>query len=182
MGPTLAVKAELIESNFPEHPFAAVERQGEPIPGQLINGPFLIRSMPSLMSSLTVSGTPPYQTHPHHRNGMAKKAQWKISESEEKRSFVGAWQAGWHLDTVAWGLHLVAGEPQYLGVVADHQTKTFFAKFVRDPTHPAWHGYPANQKNRQDVPDLMVARMWINEKHLSKAKIRKIIGRQTCQL
>jgi hypothetical protein len=134
------------------------------------------------MPGVNLNGSPPYNPHPHHRNGMGKGAQWEISETEERLSFVGAWQAGWHLETVAWGLHLVAGQPQYLGVVEDHQTKTFFAKFVRDPNHPAWQGYPANQQNRQDVPHLSVAQMWIDEKILTKAKIRKIIGRQPCRL
>jgi hypothetical protein len=113
---------------------------------------------------------------------MPNKAQWKISERDEELSFIGAWRAGWRLDTVAWGFHFVAGQPQYLGVVEDHLTKTFFAKFVRDPNHVAWHGYPANQHNPQDIPHLTIAQMWIEGKVLARAKIRKIIRMQPCRL
>ena len=141
---------------------------------------FLDNIKPEFLTWLRMS--PPYNPHAHHRNGMAKKAQWKISEQDERRSFAGAWDAGWHLESVAWGFHFVNGGLTYLGVVEDHETKTFFAKFVRDPNHVAWHGYPANQRNPQDIPDLSVAQMWIDGKVLARAKIRKIIRMQPCRL
>ena len=132
------------------------------------------------MDAANITVLPEYSPHPHHRNRTPDKAQWHISETEETQSFMDAWQSEWYCGLVGWGFHRVAGRLRMLGVVKDHKTETFFTKFVRDPSHPTWHGYPANQTKAQDRPDLEITRKWLQAKLLPKAKIRKLLGGQPC--
>jgi hypothetical protein len=149
------------------------------VPSHRIHEPFTFKKL--VVRSMGPS-QPPYTPHPHHRNKTPLKGQWQISDKDEIAAFAKAWFSGWRLEIEAWGLYFRNGKPDYLGVTEDHTTRTFFAKFVRDPNHNMWHGYPANQRNKQDVPDLGIADMWIKAKVLPPAKIRKLIRRQSCSL
>ena len=70
----------------------------------------------------------------------------------------------------------------YLGVVEDHVRKTILAKFVRDPNHALWHGYPANHvDNTQDIPEQEVLKRWLQSDILGPEKISKLSKGKPCR-
>jgi hypothetical protein len=84
------------------------------------------------------------------------------------------------------GFHLVKDDSrkrkaQILGVIEDHETEVFVAKFVSDPNQQ-WHGYPADHKKRQDRPGWPLLRKWIDLELAPGPKIRKIGCGQRCTL
>lgn len=135
-----------------------------------------------LAANAMIPDSPTYAPHPKHRNASPGESQWTISPEEEHTSFEAAWNFHWCEDGKGWGLHCVDGEAKYLGVIEDHETRTFVAKFVSDASQQNWHGYPADQRKRQDRPAWPLLRRWIYDKVLPDPKIRKIGRGQRCIL
>jgi len=124
-----------------------------------------------------------YTIHPDHRNGNAKKSQWRIPTQKELQVFTFAEANGWANMSPGWGLYIVNDVPCYLGVAEDHQTRVFVAKFVDGNRNRQWHGYPADhQRNNQDVPDLTLLKTWIAQELIPLRKIRKLLRQQPCNL
>jgi len=123
-----------------------------------------------------------YVINQHHRNGNRAKSQWRITIPEEQASFENARGCGWLETDAGWGLHLVNGNAEVLGVAQDHATSVFLAKYVGSEGGP-WHGYPADYRNNvQDIPTPNVLGAWCSKGHFSPAKIRKISRGQPCNL
>lgn len=128
-----------------------------------------------------------YLFHPDHRNGTQGKSQWTIDQDEEFNCVTNA-IANSTLslaETFGWGLHLVNGLPEYLGVGANHGSQVFVAKFkCHDGVAPRqWHGYPADHAARdQDIPPSKVLLAWRNAGFLTKAKASKILLGKRCSL
>lgn len=139
------------------------------------------RQMSSVPSNTIANGTV-YNHHPAHRNNTPRKSQWLIPEHEELRIFELCLARTWIVGTFGWGLHLVNGHPDYLGVAQDRVTQVFIAKFVREPAAPNWHGYPAEHSRTWDRPDDTVLEMWLLGDVLPPAKVRKISKGQPCKL
>lgn len=128
-------------------------------------------------------GIPTYIPNLKHRNNSPGQSQWRIPEREELASFEDAWTSGCCTADAGWGLHVAQGCPEYLGVLEDHATESFIAKFVADSAHGQWHGYPADhRKKRQDVPTEGVRMIWLAQRLLPLPKIRKIGKQQRCTL
>lgn len=126
---------------------------------------------------------PSYSPNPKHRNGSRGQSQWTIGLGDEQASFSISWFSGCCSSEAGWGLHLVNGAPDYLGVVEDHKTQSFIAKFVVDSSHGSWHGYPADHRNKQqDVPTESVRLHWLSTRILPAPKIRKIGKQQPVKL
>jgi len=124
-----------------------------------------------------------YSFHPDHRNGNAKKSQWRIPTQDELQVFTSAETNGWANVSPGWGLHVVNDVLCYLGVAEDHRTRVFLAKFVDGRRNRQWHGYPADhQRNYQDVPDLTLLKTWGTQGVLPRGKIRKLMRQQPCSL
>lgn len=122
-----------------------------------------------------------YKVNPAHRDGTSGKSQWRVSHEDEIRCFDGARTSHWLVGTVGWGLHLAAGNPDYLGVARDHETKVFVAKFTGE--RDVWHGYPADhRRNHRDIPNERILADWMREGVLKPAKVRKIGRGQPCRL
>jgi hypothetical protein len=124
-----------------------------------------------------------YQHHPHHRNGIHGKSQWRIPELDERNAFDQARNRNWLTDACGWGLHTPNGIVSYLGVDQDHGRQLFVAKFIVSDAPAVWHGYPADhQRNPQDIPDNDVLRDWMRSRILTDAKVRKLMRGQPCNL
>jgi len=123
-----------------------------------------------------------YQCHPHHRNRNPNKSQWTITETEEIGCFRLTWVSAWIVDSAGWGLHLVNGSPDYLGMAQDRHTRVFIAKFVSNGGQAEWHGYPADHGRTSDRPHDEVIGTWLADRTLPAAKIRKIQKGEPCNL
>lgn len=129
------------------------------------------------------TSVPTYKANPKHRNWSAGQSQWTIPLAAETACFDHAWTSGWCPSGKGWGLHLVGDTAEYLGVVEDHLTTVFVAKFVSDPGHATWHGYPADhQRKPQDIPIAEVCRLWLEGRVIRPATIRKLGKGQRCRL
>jgi hypothetical protein len=126
-----------------------------------------------------------YLIHPHHRNGMADKAQWRIRVPQEVSVFATSLQRNWtdQGQGWGWGLYVVNGRAAYLGVGRDHVIRLFIAKFV-DGTHAnQWHGYPVDHRRGQsNCPTERVMNDWLQTEALPPAKISKIARGKPCRL
>jgi hypothetical protein len=107
-------------------------------------------------------------------------SQWKIPLSDEETCFWTAHGAGCCHLSPCWGLHVVDGRVEFLGVGQDHATPVFLAKFVRDDPAQPWHGYPVHQKRVPDRPRREVLNVWLQQGTLRKAAIRKIMQGHPC--
>jgi len=120
-----------------------------------------------------------------HRDGTAQKSQWTISEDDEFRSFEYAFDSNWIEENVGWGLYLVNTIPAFLGVaeLPNRHRLLFIAKFVGSDRGKRWHGYPANPQDHQhDTPSNDVLLNWSERGFVSRAKMRKILKGQPCNL
>lgn len=132
----------------------------------------------------TMSSVPKYVPNPKHRNWKPGESQWQITKSEEHDSFRLAWRENWCLDGRGFGLHVVEDghekpRAQILGVIEDHKTEVFVAKFVSDP-NDQWHGYPADHTKNQDRPARSILNHWLTADLVPPSKIRKIGCGQRC--
>jgi hypothetical protein len=123
-----------------------------------------------------------YLPHPDHRNASPTKSQWTITVQEELMAFQLSHARRWLNAGVGWGLHLVDGQPAYLGVLRDTQSRAFLAKFVGSETQPVWHGYPADHCRTHDQPAVAVLDDWLRSRLLKRQIIRKISKGQPCKL
>ncbi len=89
-----------------------------------------------------------YFPNPVHRNRTLGKSQWTISPPDERRCFDHALEEKWTDNAKAWGLHLVASAPEYLGVGRDHVTRVFVAQFLDTARSRTWHGFPVDFLDR----------------------------------
>ena len=129
------------------------------------------------VKSQTIASNVFYLIHPQHRaKGNPKKSCWTITEPEEVASFRFALQQGWLIATLGWGLHMVDGTPQFLGLAApDHTRKLMLAKFVDGSSDDHWHGYPADhERHRQDLPPVSILQNWLTNRVLTTRQIRNI--------
>ena len=105
--------------------------------------------MPSVTFNEVIPGVH-YGCHPDHRNGNHNKSQWTISTTEEVESFKCSYSQRWVLGTRAWGLHLVDGQPAYLGTAIDRSRHLFVARFEDGNGNQRWqHGYPADHQGEK---------------------------------
>jgi hypothetical protein len=126
---------------------------------------------------------PAYNSNPKHRNNSPQGSQWTITTADEYICFASADRAGWLLPAEGWGLHLVAGTPDYLGIGVDRSRRLFLAKFVASTSPPTWHGYPADHEmHQQDIPHPKILDKWLQSKTLTAPKIRKLGKGQPCRL
>ena len=125
---------------------------------------------------------PSYRSNPPHRNRAPEKSQWTITRDQEIAAFELAWRRSWLLSCAGWGFHYEENRLEYLGVAQDHATRLFVAKFVCDSEPELWHGYPADHRKQQDVPDEAILNRWLREDVLPAAKIRKLAKGQPCKL
>ncbi|MGA1410060.1 MAG: hypothetical protein ACO37W_10035 [Prochlorotrichaceae cyanobacterium] len=121
-----------------------------------------------------------------HRNDSPEKAQWIISEIEERECYRLGIEKSWSTSPdVSWGIHINAGKAAYLGRTASKKgdiRESFIAKFRDDEGNNCWHGYPADPREDQDIPPVEILRDWEMNKYLRLATIRKIIKKQKCKL
>lgn len=118
-----------------------------------------------------------------HRNKTTGKSQWQIVNTEELLCFVHSQKRLWVRGTDAWGLYFTDERVDYLGTAQDHVTRVFVAKFVNDPSHNNWHGYPADhQNNNHDVPEPEIIKNWLDEGILSETKLKKLQRMKPCTL
>jgi hypothetical protein len=126
---------------------------------------------------------PPYTSNPKHRNSSPGESQWTISEAQELACFVASYGYGW-VDIHAgngWGLHVTGTRPDVLGVVEDHTSPSYIAKFIGNAA--LWHGYPADHTRRtQDIPPGRILSDWRNRGYVTKAKMGKLSTGKRCSL
>jgi hypothetical protein len=124
-----------------------------------------------------------YSLNPEHRNSNPKKSQWTIIEEDEVQCFKAAYDKGWKNEKDAWGLYFDVNDVSYLGKGENRSKKLFIAKFKNDVPHNVWRGYPADyQQKPQDIPDKDILNDWMANGVLKKAKVRKIMAGQPCNL
>lgn len=124
-----------------------------------------------------------YHCHPDHRNGNLNKSQWTITQVQELDAFRYAEANKWLDGAKGWGLHLVNGAAQYLGISVSRVTQLFVAEFVAGNAPVLWHGYPANhQAHAQDIPHAQVLKDWMKLNLVAAPKIRKLMRGQPCSL
>lgn len=124
-----------------------------------------------------------YGIHPHHRTPTPQKSQWTIDRPAETQVFLRASQANWLNGTKGWGLNLVNGSPDYLGVDETGTVQLFIARFEDSNATDKWHGYPMDHVRRsQDRPPGQVKQAWIDAGLLTPAKVRKVARGQPCTL
>ena len=123
-----------------------------------------------------------YQHHPDHRNGVASKSQWTITEAEERNVFEGARIRNWLRGGSGWGLHIQNTQITYLGISRwGHQV--FVAKFLAGSTPVVWHGYPADhQRDPKDRPEREIVKEWETSQLISPGQMRKLLKGQPCDL
>jgi hypothetical protein len=126
---------------------------------------------------------PAYTCNPKHRDRSPGESQWTISEHDEISCFTLSHGNGW-IDERAgtgFGLHTPDKRPLQLGVVEDHCSPSYVAKFVGDTT--LWHGYPADHMRKtQDIPPGRVLIDWRDRGYLTKAKASKLSMGKRCNL
>lgn len=128
-------------------------------------------------------GVAEYLCHPDHRNRTRLKSQWTITCQEEIDCFRLTYNNQWIVDIKGWGLYLVNGSPQYLGVAQDHATEVFVGRFVSNVSGDEWHGYPADHtSNSADRPHESVAKNWQEHGFIGPPKVRKLLRGQPCLL
>jgi hypothetical protein len=131
----------------------------------------------------SIEGGYTYAVKPDHRDGTAVKSQWRITIAEEVASFVLTTQRTWFVEDRGWGLHVVNGKAQNLGVARDRTQQLFVARFEGELPKQYWHGYPADHVRRtDDIPTEGIARDWINREFVPAPKIRKLLKGQRCNL
>lgn len=124
-----------------------------------------------------------YRPNQEHRNNNPNKSQWRIPIDAEVETFDYTYQQNWIDKNEGWGLHIVNKNPKNLGVSKDLSRRLFIAKFVSANMTGVWHGYPADYRcNTQDIPNRNVLRNWGDRLLFSRAKIRKILKGQPCNL
>ncbi|GLC27749.1 hypothetical protein rosag_42620 [Roseisolibacter agri] len=128
---------------------------------------------------------PAYQSNPVHQNGRPGSSQWWLNVAEENDCFVIAFTQGWVSTHEGWGLWIVDGRAVHLGVIQDHVTPTFFAKFeCKRPMMP-WHGYPEDQcrtDDRQCVPDEAILSDWERKGYIRPQVAKKVGLHKRCRL
>ena len=124
-----------------------------------------------------------YGCHPAHRNRSPDKSQWTIEPLEEIACFIHTHQQGWIVGTRAWGLHLINGNPRYLGTTHDRARILFVARFEDGTSSNQWHGYPADHQTKTNdrLPE-EIKELWTRNRVLPPAKIRKLAKGQRCNL
>ena len=115
----------------------------------------------------------------YHRDNSYDKSQWTISEPEERNCFKLMLDLSWYANQIGWGLHLVSGHVEYLGLSRYRRRPLFIAKFVDGTGEDVWHGYPADHI-WNDIPSHIVLRNWREKGLISAAKVRKILRGQIC--
>ena len=148
-----------------------------------------LQQLPAIRNTRTFRGVVnlimAYVSNNQHRSQVPGKSQWSIPFNDELTCFNMAQSNGWVEADSAWGLHLLDNVLAYLGWAQDHQTCVFVAKFVgnRVGKQVIWHGYPADhQNNQQDIPTQGILKIWLLNKVLKPAKIRRIMKGQRCPL
>jgi hypothetical protein len=118
-----------------------------------------------------------------HRDSSPRKSQWRISELEERNSFVLMYDAPWHTNYRGWSLHIKGKAAHYLGINALKNRNLIIAKFIDGNQNNIWHGYPADYvQDHRECPSIEILTAWKEKGHFSRAKIRKIIRGQPCSL
>lgn len=138
------------------------------------------------MSNLTfhqIASGVDYACHPDHRNGSPHKSQWTITETHEIQSFTNTHNRGWAVGSRAWGLHYENDQLGYIGMAADGCRRLFVARFEDGSANGKWHGYPADHQNKPNdrLPESL-KRIWISERILPPAKVRKLSKGEPCSL
>ncbi len=111
-------------------------------------------------TSTVLPGVQYYHKVDHHRDTPGK-SKWTVTCTAEEEVFRLGYAQGW-VAKDGWGLHLVSGNPDYLGLAADRERQLFFAKFVRGYNGVPWHGYPADYlRTNADTPPRPVMKDWI---------------------
>lgn len=118
-----------------------------------------------------------------HRNGSHSKSQWRISELEERDSFILMYNAPWHKNYGGWSLHIKNKVVRYLGINALRNRDLILAKFIDGNQNNIWHGYPADYvQDSRECPPVEILAAWKKRGYFSGAKIRKIARGQPCSL
>jgi hypothetical protein len=124
-----------------------------------------------------------YAIKPDHRDGTPVKSQWVIPIPDEIVTFRLTVQEIWFDGDRGWGLHLVNGKAENLGVAVDRAQRIFIARFEGDLSRNYWHGYPADHLRRTgDIPTEEITQVWVDRGYLPKPKVRKILKGQRCNL
>lgn len=115
-----------------------------------------------------------YRTSPH-------KTRWTITPLKELQCFELAYSSGW-MDTFAcWGVHVVGGVADRLGINSRNE-KLLFAKFVDSGQNCVWHGYPADYRRKtNDTPSYEILGEWRRRGLIDKRQIRIIKQGQVCE-
>lgn len=119
-----------------------------------------------------------YTPNPAHRNKNPKKSQWNSNIKEEQECVIceASVNNGWFTKNKnsyrSWGLDIDSNEkPQNIGhTYGGEELKV--AVFVEN--QKIWHGYPANLKNKQDIPLDNVLVAWRNKGYTNKGRIKKV--------
>ncbi len=124
-----------------------------------------------------------YLINPQHRTRNRQKSIWKINQQEEVASFTLSFNKHWHQKSLGWGLHMVNGKAQFLGVAApDHCRPLMLAKFVDGNKNNHWHGYPADhERHAQDRPPVAILDTWLRTRTLTGRQIRNIQAGFPCK-
>lgn len=131
---------------------------------------------------LAINAHASYLIYPPHRNGHHNKSQWRLNEDDELACFRKAYENECCVGHVGWGLHMVSGVAETLGV-SIHKEELKIAKFVDSNKNSLWHGYPADyRRKRQDVPSDSVLQKWIQLNLIDRRQAVKLKGGRPCGL
>lgn len=111
----------------------------------------------------------------HRDNSNPEKSKWTIKEDEELLCFKQSIKQSWKKDKFAWGLHIINGIVEQLGV-NKFKDSTKCAKFVDPGQNDKWHGYPADFiRNSHDRPPQVVLKVWYDQNLITKPQMVRIL-------
>jgi hypothetical protein len=111
----------------------------------------------------------------HRDNSNPEKSKWTIQEDEELLCFVQSIKQSWKNGKFAWGLHIINGIIEQLGVNKFREPAKC-AKFVDPGQNDKWHGYPADFiRNSHDRPTPVVLKVWNDQNLITKPQMVRIL-------
>jgi len=160
----------------------------------LKTNPITIESLYLSSDMISMNRTLNYKFNKKHRDSSKHKSQWKISKQEEIEIFLNSIRNNWFKgefsdkkciltspDGIAWGIGLISDKCSVIGVSSDGTTELKACKFVESSPN-YWHGYPANFKNRQDVPLDEILDSWRKLGFINKPLLLNIKKRRVCTI
>jgi hypothetical protein len=123
----------------------------------------------------------------YHRNRTRKeKSQWTVAMDIEVEIFAVTFESSAQALQTLWGLWLLDGKAQVVGVSRAENPPQYglkISRFQKNDRPEYWHGYPADYRaHPHDRPPTSVLQGWRVGGIISKADVSRIRGGRPCGL